>query len=383
MRVLVDVTTWTPGRTGIGLYTERLLTAYAALGTGDQLLLASNLAADDVDLPGEVIGGRVGPVMPLRALWMQTALAAQVWAEQPDVAFFPNYMAPLLTTRARRCPTVITVHDMAVFLHPETFTFKKRVLQRRLLPSLLRQAEGIVTPSESTRRDLLRLIPSVRPERVVAVPLAADPACHAPVSDDAMASVRARFDLPERYLLAVSTLEPRKNLVRLVQAFEKVWPAHPDVKLILVGGKGWRDEAISQALKRSSARDGIEALGYVAFEDLRALYKGARAMCYPSLYEGFGLPVIEAMACGAPVLTSFGSSLDEVAGDAALQVDPLSVGDIAAGLRRLLEEPGLCESLSAKGSAQAERFSWAKTAVGTREVLARVAGGACPGGDDA
>lgn len=373
MRVLVDVTTWVPGRTGIGLYTERLLRAMAAQTPTDELLLASNLADDDVDVPGR----RLGPRMPLRALWMQTAMAAHAVREQPDVAFFPNYVAPLASTIARTCPTVVTVHDMAVFLHPETFTFKKRVLQRRLLPSLLRHAHAILTPSDATRRDLLRLLP-VDPRRVVAIPLAADPAYHAPIDAHVRAEVRRRFALPDRYLLAVSTLEPRKNLVRLIQAFEQVWPSHQDVKLILVGGKGWRDDGIAHALRSSSARDGIEALGYVEFEELRALYAEALALCYPSLYEGFGLPVIEAMACGAPVLVSRGSSLDEVAGDAALQVDPMRTDEIADGMRRLLQEPALRSELSDKGRAQAATFSWDRTARRTRDVFARVAGGALP-----
>ena len=377
MRTLVDVTTWVPARTGIGLYTERLLRAWASQSPADEFLLASNLAEDDASLP-EVSCTRVGPVMPSRALWMQTALPVQMRLHQPDVALFPNYLAPLAPTPS--VPRVVTVHDMAVFSHPETFTWKKRVLQRRLLPSLLRAVEGIVTPSESTRRDLLRLIPGIDPRRVVASHLAADPACHEPVTPAQLERVKQAYQLPERYLLAVGTLEPRKNLVRLIRAFEQVWTEGSDVRLLLVGGKGWRDAAIAKALNESPARAGIEALGYVDFDDLRALYHGATAMCYPSLYEGFGLPVVEAMACGAPVLTSLGSSLDEVAAGAAVQVDPLDVSSIAAGLDRMLRDADLRQTLTARGHQRAGQLSWARTAAATREVLRRVAGGALPKG---
>jgi len=372
MRILVDATTWVPGRTGIGLYTERLLRSLSAMDRGDELLLASNVPLDNVDIPHT----EVGPRMPLRAAWLQSALPAQAVRLRPDVGFFPNYMAPL----AKACPTVITVHDMAVFLHPQTFTFKKRVLQRALLPTLLRRADAILTPSHSTRRDLLRLV-DLQPERVVAVHLAADPRLTEPQSDAEVARIRAELNLPERYLLAVSTLEPRKNLVRLVDAFGRVAPGLPDLKLVLVGGKGWRDEGIRKALEKSPVADRIVTTGYVSFEALRVVYKDALAMCYPSLYEGFGLPVVEAMACGAPVLTSRGSSLDEVALDAAITVDPRAVDQIANAMRALAESPDLRAELRTKGLARAAELSWRRTAERSREVFAAVAAGRLPSAD--
>ncbi len=369
MRILVDVTTWAPGRSGVGLYTERLLRALHGLDRGDELLLASNRHHETVDLPGR----RLGPSMPVRALWMQTAMPVHGLLSRPDVAFYPNYLAPLAGT----CPAVITVHDMAVFLYPETFTFKKRVLQRALLPTILRRAAAILTPSESTRRDLLRLL-EVDPTRVVVTPLAADPAFYERVTEEQIQLVRQQMNLPERYLLAVATLEPRKNLVRLVRAFERIHPDHPDVKLLLVGGRGWRDTAIREALDSSSARGAIEATGYVGFDDLRVLYGQALAMCYPSLYEGFGLPVVEAMAAGTPVLTSRGSSLDEAAGGAAVVVDPLSVDQIAHGLTQLVQDADLRNDLRRRGSARAAELSWTRTAEQTRAVFKRVAAGQSP-----
>ncbi len=369
MRILVDVTTWAPGRSGVGLYTERLLRALHALDRGDELLLASNRHDGTVDLPGQ----RLGPAMPVRALWLQTALPVHGLRHRPDVAFYPNYLAPLAGT----CPAVITVHDMAVFLYPETFTFKKRVLQRALLPTILRRAAAIVTPSESTRSDLCRLLP-VDPQRVVVTPLAADPAFAEPVTEAQIERVRQTMKLPERYLLAVATLEPRKNVVRLVRAFERIHGDHPDVKLLLVGGRGWRDAAIRQALENSPARAAIDATGYVEFDDLRVLYSRALAMCYPSLYEGFGLPVVEAMAAGTPVLTSRGSSLDEAAGGAAVVVDPLDIGQIADGLARLVQDEALRDDLRQRGRKRAGQLSWRRTAELTRDVFERVAAGRSP-----
>lgn len=370
LRVLVDVTTWVPGRTGVGLYTERLLRAWLALPTNDKLWMASNVGH------GELHGLRVdnlGPRMPVRALWMQTAMPLQALRLKPDFAFFPNYMTPIVPT----CPYVVTVHDLAVFLYPETFTFKKRVLQRLALPHLVRQAAAVLTPSESTRRDVIRLL-GADASRVVAIPLAAADDFGDPPSAEITAEVRAELFLPPRYLLAVGTLEPRKNLVRLIRAFERILPAYPDLKLVVAGGRGWRDEAIRAELGNSPVRDAIRSVGYVRPDALKVLYREALALCYPSLYEGFGLPVVEAMASGTPVLTSRGSSLDEVAAGAAIAVDPLSIDAITQGLRTLLDDPALRARLRADGLARAGRLDWHHTAVETRNVFARLRSGAAP-----
>lgn len=369
MRALVDVTTWVAGRTGIGLYTERLLRAWGDLPTADQLLLASNTEMSEIDIAGQ----RIGPRMPLRAAWMQTALPAIAALHKPDVAFFPNYMAPL----TKLCPSVITVHDMAVFLHPKTFTFKKRVLQRALLPALLKRADAVITPSRNTRDDLLRLV-DLDARRVVPIHLAADPRLNVPLSDQSAERIRRELNLPQHYLLAVSTLEPRKNLVRLIAAFEMIADRFPDLHLVLVGGKGWRDAGIRAALSQSSASRRITTTGYVTFEALQLVYRDAVALCYPSLYEGFGLPVVEAMACGAAVLTSQGSSLDEVAAGAALAVNPLDVDEIAAAMAELAASEDLRQDLQERGFARAKSLSWHRTASLTRQVLADVADGRLP-----
>ena len=369
MKLLIDVTTWVPGRSGVGLYTERLLEALVALGYNDELFLASNINTDEVTVQGMP----VGPKMPLRAFWMQSALPITCVWQQPDVAFFPNYMMPVVRT----CPTVVTVHDMAIFLHPQTFTWKKRILQRALLPSLLKRADAILTPSHSTKRDLLKLI-DLDPRRIVPIHLAADPRLSKPLSDIEVAEARAELNLPDRYLLAVSTLEPRKNLVRLIAAFEKISQKHRDVHLLLVGGKGWRDTGIRTAMSKSSAADRIIATGYITFNALRLVYRDALALCYPSLYEGFGLPIVEAMACGAPVLTSCGSSIDEVAENAALMVDPYDTVQIADGMSRLIKDETLRIELRRKGLHRASKLSWMQTAELTRDVFSQVAQGRLP-----
>ena len=387
LRVLADVTTWTAGRSGVGLYTERLLQALAAGYPLDQWLLAANLATPEVDIAGERLTSR----LPVRALWQQTAMAAhgllpRRWPDgrraRPDLAFYPNYLAPLLAgSPLPSAPLVVTFHDMAVYLQPETFSFRKRELQRRLLPLVADRAAAILTPSINTRRDVLRLL-DVEPRRVVVTPLAADPRFFEPVDDAASAAFRQQHGIGGRYLLAVGTLEPRKNLVRLVTAFERIAATRRDLQLVLVGGKGSRDQAIVDALGRSPASSAIITPGYVSAGALHGLYAGALALCYPSLYEGFGLPVVEAMAAGAPVLVSRGSSLDEVAGDAALAVDPRDHADIADAMARLCDDDGLRQRLRAAGLARAAMFSWARTAELTRDVFLRVRAGVAPDGSE-
>ncbi len=363
LRIAIDATTWAPGRTGVGLYTERLIRAWQALDTGDELLLLTNRFAQEPAASGLSV---LGPRFPVRAAWLQTAVPVQLARLRPDAAFFPNYLAPIVPVPG--IPYVLTVHDMAVFLYPETFTFKKRVLQRAALPLLVRQAAAILTPSESTKRDLLRLIPT-DPSKVVVTPLAA-PADFEQRPDAAtVARERAALNLPRRYILTVGTLEPRKNQVRLVRAFERLADRFPDVQLVVAGGKGWRDDEIRAVLGDTPVKNRIRSVGYVGPEALKVLYAEALALCYPSLYEGFGLPVAEAMAMGTPVLTSRGSSLDEVAAGAALAVDPLSVDEIAQGLEKLLGDDVLRADLSQRGLQRAAQLSWSHTARATRQVF--------------
>lgn len=210
---------------------------------------------------------------------------------------------------------------------------------------------------------------------MVAVPLAAADHFSLPLDPAIIIRERAALQLPPNYLLAVGTLEPRKNLVRLLDAFARIAGQIPDVHLVVAGGRGWRDEAIAAALREHPAKGQIHAVGYVGPDALRVLYAEALALCYPSLYEGFGLPVVEAMASGTPVLTSKGSSLDEVAAGAAIAVDPLSVEAIAAAMLDLAQSADLRAELRAKGLRRAGELSWAQTARASREVFVHLRNG--------
>jgi glycosyltransferase involved in cell wall biosynthesis len=312
---------------------------------------------------------RWGDLDPARFTWRLDGLPDPVWhlaaaaraSRDTDVFLSTN---SYLTAWFCRKPTAVVVYDLVPFVdRANAKTSSARIEQATIRPAL-RRAAALPCISEATRADLVRHFPHAASKASV-IPLAADPAFSDPVAQPGHPSL----DRP--YVLAVGTLEPRKNLERLIAAWASLdEPARHGHVLALVGPVGWDAGPIL-----SAARDaGALLLGRVSEEELRALYAGAAAFAYPSLYEGFGLPILEAMAAGAPVLTSSVSSLPEVAGDAALLVDPHDPAAIATGLTRLLHEDGLADDLRTRGRVRAAAFSWERTARETLALLRSIAG---------
>jgi glycosyltransferase involved in cell wall biosynthesis len=258
------------------------------------------------------------------------------------------------------------VHDL-IFRHlPEHHKLLNRWYLNWALPLYCRRATHIIAISECTREDLIEAY-ELTPGKISVIGEAADPRFK-PQSADRVAAVRRRYGLPERYLLFVGTIEPRKNLTRLLHAFEVLRQEGLVDGLVLVGKRGWLYDDFFAELERSPARGAVILPGYVPDEDLPAVYAGARALAFPSLYEGFGLPVLEAMASGTPVTCSGTSSLPEVAGDAAITFDPTSEEGIVHALRRLLGDPDLQQELAQRGLRRAGQFSWDRVASHTEAV---------------
>jgi glycosyltransferase involved in cell wall biosynthesis len=262
---------------------------------------------------------------------------------------------------------VVTVHDLAFRRFPELFPHTWRWLYRAGLRAAVKRADAILVPSQSTADDLLTTT-SLEPSRIHVTPLA--PSLVA--SDQDSAETLERLGVARPYVLSVGTQEPRKNLERLVRAYRQVAPDVPHA-LVLAGAPGWRTEALEAELTRPGPGT-IVRTGSVSGGDLDVLYRGADIFAYPSLYEGFGLPVLEAMARGVPTLASNVSSLPQVAGDAALLVDPTDVSEIAEGLARLLTETGLADDLRHRGLQRAATFTWAATARATLDVYRHLMG---------
>jgi len=370
VRIAFDGTTLRPGRTGVGYYTEHLLRHLAAEAPDDEVVIVSNRP---VDLSGPLPpNARVArdASFSFRLAWLQFGAPRLLDALDADVAHFTNSIVPL----ASPVPTVVTIHDMSLTLFPAYHPVRRVLLNRPLVGLAVRRVDAIITVSHSARRDILRLY-DVAPERVHVVHEAAAPA-FAPVTDRTrLAAVRARYGLPDRFLLYVGTIEPRKNLPRLIEAYGRryragdlPWP------LVCVGRYGWRARDVEARVARIGLADQVRFVGYVPFADLPAIYSLADVFVFPSLHEGFGLPVVEAMACGTPVVAGHNSSLIEIASGAAETVDVTDVEALGDALAGLMASRDRRERLTRRGLERARQFSWRRAARETLGVYRWVTG---------
>jgi glycosyltransferase involved in cell wall biosynthesis len=301
--------------------------------------------------------GQVGPRFPNRSIWMQLLLPGALARLRPRLCHFTNSIAPLFM----RSPYIITIHDMALFLLPGTQATRHLAAARGIVPRAAKQAETVITVSESARTDILRVL-NIAPEKVRVVYPAAAAVFHPEHDDRARDTVRARYRLPDSFVLHVGTVEPRKNLLRLVEAFGRLRREGRSEQLVLAGPFGWKYRGLLRAIDRARLASSVRFLGYVDPDDLPVIYSLARVVAQPSLYEGFGFPILEGMATGVPVLTSDRSAMAEIGAGAALLVDPESTDAVADGLCRLLDEDDLRSHLRATGLRRAAEFSWQRTA---------------------
>ncbi|MGQ9598469.1 MAG: glycosyltransferase family 4 protein [Anaerolineae bacterium] len=273
----------------------------------------------------------------------------------------------------QQIPTVLTVHDMIFKLFPQ---YQKRLNYWYLnmtMPLYCRRADAIITVSECSKRDIVQAY-GVDAAKITVIYEAASPE-FMPLPRDVIAEGRLRLGLPDRFLLHVGTIEPRKNLIGLIEALQQLHDRGLIIPLVVAGGKGWLYEEFFRRLETLPIRDNIRFLGYVSVNDLPLLYNAATALIMPSLYEGFGLPVLEGMACGTPVLCSNVSSLPEIAGEAACYFDPCSSKDIAEAIQKVWLDAGLGEEMKEKGRSRASEFSWERAARETMSLYTRLLSG--------
>jgi glycosyltransferase involved in cell wall biosynthesis len=285
-----------------------------------------------------------------RILWEQTTFARRLRQLRPDLLHGMAYAVPLGWSG----PSVVTVYDLSFLLFPQAFKPANRIYLAATTRATARRARRVLTISEHARRDIVRLLNV--PEECVDVTYPAVEDRYRRLPEDEVQAFRRARGLPEAFVFTLGTLEPRKNLVGLLNAFARLGKPRPP--LYVAGGSGWHVSPIFDTVRRLQLTDEVHFLGYVPEDELPLWYNAAQLFAFPSLYEGFGLPVLEAMACGSPVITSTAASLPEVGGKAAVLVPPQDTDRIAQEMARVLDDPQLRLELRAAGRIQASRFSW-------------------------
>ncbi|MEE4193530.1 MAG: glycosyltransferase family 1 protein [Halieaceae bacterium] len=358
MRIAVDARPLASPLTGIGRYTRAMLDAMVA--RGHQWFLYSDRPLQ-VAIPsnprlwarhGDAVGGTPGSLR-----WAQWQYPR--WAVQDVVDLFwsPRHHLPLSLNR--RIASVVTIHDLVWRQFPETMRPKNLWLERMLMGPSIRTADRVICVSRFTASEVSRYYPSAVGKCQVVHEAAAEN----------VALTRPAISLPENYLLFVGTLEPRKNLPRLLNAYASLQEDAAIPPLVIVGGEGWGNENLSGRIEALGLSGRVTLCGYVSDAELQAIYAGAHCLLMPSLYEGFGLPVLEAMQHGVPVIASSTSSLPEVAGDAGLLINPYSVPELAAAIRQIVHDKELHAELSKRAQDRAEHFSWQRAAEETLQLF--------------
>lgn len=359
-------------KTGIGRYTRSLLTS---LNTVDKNQNQYFLFCDQQP-PVNTWQNPPFHIVPIyrkqRILWTNFSLPSHLKAKQIEVYHgVCNFELPL----RKVCPYVVTIHDLIPLFFPNLVPKKHLILFKMLIRWVIQVADKIITDSSSSKKDILAHFP-VPEEKVQVIYLAHDPK-YQPIQDlSKVQSVLEKYGLNHKYILFTGVLEPKKNLTRLIEAFYLLKTQTTDwkeLKLILVGGKGWKCENLSDLIKTRGLEKDVIFTGYVLDEDLPYFYNGAELFVFPSIYEGFGLPVLEAMACGVPVITSRSSSLPEIIGEAGKLVNPYDPLDIARNLEEVLANRTLKQSMIEKGLERSRLFSWQRTAAETLTVYQSVA----------
>jgi glycosyltransferase involved in cell wall biosynthesis len=383
MRIGIDYTSAVRQRAGIGRYTREMVSAllalesphhytlFAATGGLPRESLQSAIRNPQSAIRNSQFSIRTLPLSDdwLARLWhrLRLPIPVELFTGPLDIFYSPDFVLPPVLRATR---TMLTVHDLSFMRHPEAFVSPLRRYLGRVVPRSIERSDWVLADSAHTRSDLITLF-GVPPEKVEVLYSGVDSRFSPRPETEELVHLRERYGIGARpYVLSVGTLQPRKNFVRLIRAFARLRDERLvqsvrlnqsvfDLQLVIAGGKGWLYEEIFAEAER---HESVRLIGFVDDADLPALYRNAALFAFPSLYEGFGLPVLEAMACGTPVVCSSKSSLPEVAGEAGLLVDPLDVDALSEAMARVLEDKTLREEMVARGYAQAAQFTWERAA---------------------
>jgi glycosyltransferase involved in cell wall biosynthesis len=365
MRVALDGIPLVAAKTGVGHYTDALAEWLARTHPDHQYDLFSpfDFAFHHNGHKPANLNKQFLPVRRPFHKWWLIGLPALLRITPVDVFHGTNYCVPVFAP----CPTVVTIHDLSLFTQADTHEAENVARGRRRMPVMARRATMIIAPSEATRREITSHL-GISDERIRVIYEAARQHLR-PCRPEECQPVLARHGIRQPYLLYVGTIEPRKNLMTLIRAYDELIQATPyRPQLVLCGGRGWLCDDIFRLVDELKLNDLIRFTGYVEDSDLPALYSAAEVFVYPSLYEGFGLPPLEAMACGTPVVTSDSSSLPEVVGDAGVKLPPKDTAALTAALSRLLDDAALRAHYRQAALERARLFSWQRAAAETQSV---------------
>ncbi len=350
-------------RAGIGRYTRDIVSALAKLDSPHRYTLVVSNDSPLENLPSfpENFSVKVLPFSErwLTILWYRANLPLWIdrWAGRFDLFHSPDFVLPPLAS----APGLLTVHDLSFMKHPDGALPKLRDWLLRVVPKSVARAAHVLADSESTSRDLQELL-HVPAKKITVVGAGVEPRFHPVTDESVLVTVRRKYNLPENFVLGVGTLEPRKNFTGLIAAFTQIAADAPELHLVIAGGKGWLYEPIFAAAEASPARERIHLIGFVADDDLPVLYSMARVFAYPSFYEGFGIPILEAMACGTPVITADNSSLPDIGGDAVRLVNANDSAALAQALVSVYADGELRARYIARGIERAAQFTWKRAA---------------------
>lgn len=377
MRILVDVSPAVHHHAGIGRYADELVRALVGIDAADEFEVLYNLMG-----PGERLEAPLDRLpahnvgLPAKP-WRMSVLLAEMahvpmdrWLPRCDIFHATDHLLPNLRTPG----SVFTIHDL-IFLHfPQYHLPLNRWYLSLMLPRFLRRADRLIAVSENTKRDVVKLM-NIPPEKITVIYEGVNPAFKPLGDPGAGARVREKYKLPDQFLLYFATLEPRKNLATLLDAYHTLLGSGRTMPALVVAGrKGWLYQPIFERVRELGLAERVHFTDWIDEQDAPVLMNAASTFIYPSLYEGFGLPPLEAMACGTPVICSNASSLPEVVGDGGLLFEPKDAGALATAITRVLGDEGLRAQLRERGIAQASKFTWERAARETLSVYRAVAG---------
>ena len=350
MKIAIDIQTTLGQPTGFGFYVSNLTR---------ELKKISAQSAGDLEFELIHPKSEIDFSTPRRFIWDQLTLPLIAIKKKADLLHQPCFSAPFIF----KGPVVATIHDIISILFPENIPFASRMFYSRWMPYSYRKADQIITISESTKADITRVL-KIPEEKITVIPLAYDERFEKPISKSKIEAVKLKYKIANEYILHLGTLEPRKNLDFLIGVFARLIENDgcKDLQLVITGKKGWYYEGLFEKVRRLKLKTRVIFTGYVDDEDKPALYRAAKIFAFPSLYEGFGLPPLEAMASGVPVVSSNTSSLPEVVAEAGILLSPRNESEWVKALERINRDRELRSRMIEKSKSQAKNFSWEKTA---------------------